>query len=69
MIVAVVAPVLHVYVAPPVAVSEVLAPRQTVKLPLIVAVGLGLSVTVTLSTAVHPTALGTVTENVVVVVG
>ena len=60
-IVAVVAPVFHKYVPPPAAVILPLKPLQSVEIPLILAVGVGLTATPLLAVAVQPLALVTVT--------
>jgi hypothetical protein len=68
-IVAVVAPVLHKYVPPPVAVKVVEPPLQITFVPVMLAVGNGLTVTALVAVAVHPFALVTVTVYVALAVG
>jgi hypothetical protein len=68
-IVAVVAPVLHKYVPPPVAVKVVEPPLQITDVPVMLAVGNGLTVTALVAVAVHPFALVTVTVYVALAVG
>ena len=58
---AVFAPLLQAYVPPPVAVKVVLEPLQIIFVPVMAAVGNGLTVTAWLAVAVHPLALVTVT--------
>ena len=58
---AVVAPVLHKYVPPPVAVRIVLVPLHIVAVPLMLAVADGFTVTAWLAVAVQPLAFVTVT--------
>ena len=68
--VAEVAPVLHKYVPPPVAVNVLLNPSHTVLgLAVAVALGAGKTVTVVVVEAVQPLALVAVTVYVVVIVG
>jgi hypothetical protein len=66
---AVVAPVLQEYVPPPTAVNVVLAPLQITEVPVMLAVGNGLTVTALVAVAVHPFALVTVTVYVALAVG
>ena len=61
LIIAVVSPVLHEYVLPPLAVRGVLFPLHIVVKPLIKVVGLEFTVTVTLAVPVHPSVLVAVT--------
>ena len=56
-----VAPVLHIYVPPPLAVSVVDWPEQMERVPETDAAGSGFTVTVREAVAVHPAALVTVT--------
>jgi hypothetical protein len=58
---AVVAPLLQAYVPPPAAVNVVLAPLQITDVPVMLAVGNGLTVTVLVAVEVQPFALVTVT--------
>jgi hypothetical protein len=66
---AVVAPLLQAYVPPPTAVKVVLAPLQITDVPVILAVGKALTVTVLVAVAVHPFELVTVTVYVALAVG
>jgi hypothetical protein len=66
---AVVAPLLQEYVPPPAAVKVVLAPLQITDVPVMLAVGNGLTVTVLVAVDVHPLALVTVTVYVASAVG
>jgi hypothetical protein len=66
---AIVAPVLHKYVPPPVAVNVVEPPLQTIDVPVMLAVGSGLTVTVLVAVDVQPLALVTVTVYVASAVG
>lgn len=62
-IVSVVAPVLHVYESPPLAVSTVLPPEQIFEVPEMVATGkLGFELTMAVATEEHPLLSVTVTE-------
>ena len=61
LIAAVVAPVDHKYVPPPVAVKVAELPTQIVLLPVISQLGGGLTVNILLQELVHPAALVTVT--------
>ena len=58
---AVLAPVLHAYDAPPLAVKVLLAPEQIVLFPAMLTVGLALTVSVLSAVAVQPDALVAVT--------
>jgi hypothetical protein len=66
---AVVAPLLQAYVPPPAAVNVVLPPLQITDVPVMLAVGNGLTVTALVAVAVHPLALVTVTVYVASAVG
>jgi hypothetical protein len=66
---AVVAPLLQAYVPPPTAVKVVLAPLQITDVPVMLAVGNGLTVTVLVAVEVQPLALVTVTVYVASAVG
>ena len=61
MILAVLAPVLHAYVPPPVAVKVLVVPAQIVLLPVTDAVGLAFTVKTLEAVAVQPNAFVTVT--------
>ena len=61
VIAAVVADVFHKYDVPPVAVNTVDVPEQMILLPVIAAVGNGLTVKARVAVAVQPAALVTVT--------
>jgi hypothetical protein len=69
LIVALVEPVLHLYVLPPAAVSAVEEPAQTVSLPLTEATSELLTVTVTFVVSAQPAALVPITVYVVVATG
>jgi hypothetical protein len=66
---AVVAPLLHKYVPPPAAVKVVLPPLQITDVPVMFAIGNGLTVTVLVAVDVQPLALVTVTVYVASAVG
>ena len=69
MIAAVVAPLLHKYVPPPVAVNAVGVPLQITDVPEMLAVGNGFTVTVLVAVAVQPLLFVTVTVYVASAVG
>jgi hypothetical protein len=66
---AVVAPLLHKYVPPPAAVNVVLTPLQITDVPVMLAVGSGLTVIACVAVEVQPLAFVTVTVYVALAVG